>query len=63
MKAYAAVTGAVFFLIALSHVARLFAEGNYLLTEPVFIATTIVSLGIFAWAVVLLRRAGRNGKQ
>ena len=59
MKAYVAVTGIVFFLLAVTHVARFLAEGDRLLTEPIFISTTILSLGLFAWAAVLFRRAGR----
>lgn len=59
MKAYLGITGAVFFLLAASHVARFTVEGSYLLTEPIFIATTLLSVGLFVWAVVLFRRAGR----
>jgi hypothetical protein len=61
MKAYIVVTGAVFFLLAVSHVARFVAEGSRLLTEPIFISTTILSLGLFIWAAALFRRAGRFG--
>jgi len=56
MKAYIGVTGAVFGLLALVHIARLFAEGAHLLTEPFFLATTGVSIGACAWAIALLRK-------
>ena len=55
MKAYIAVTGAVFGLLALAHIARLFAEGAHLLTEPFFLVTTGVSIGACVWAIALLR--------
>ena len=54
MKAYIGVTGATFGLLALVHIARLFAEGARLLTEPLFLATTGVSIGACAWAIALL---------
>ena len=56
MKAYVGVTGAVFGLLALVHIARLFAEGAHLLTEPFFLATTGVSIGACVWAIALLRK-------
>jgi hypothetical protein len=56
MKAYIAVTGGVFGLLALVHIARLFAEGARLLTEPFFLITTGVSIGACVWAIALLRK-------
>jgi len=56
MKAYIGVTGAVFGLLALAHIARLFAEGAHLLTEPFFLVTTVVSIGACVWAIALLRK-------
>jgi hypothetical protein len=54
MRLYVAATGATFALLALSHVARFIAEGAYLLREPIFILTTLVSLAFVAWAIVVL---------
>jgi hypothetical protein len=56
MRAYVITTGVLFALILAAHVARLVAEGAGLLREPIFIATSIVSLGVAAWAVAILRR-------
>ncbi len=56
MKAYFATTGIVFFLLAVAHVARVFVEGTHVLTEPIFVLTSIASIVIFIWAVVMFRR-------
>lgn len=54
MKAFIAAAGAIFALLAVSHVARFVVEGAHLLGEPIFIATTFISLGMTGWAAVLL---------
>jgi hypothetical protein len=56
MRAYVATTGVLFALILAAHVARVLTEGAALVREPVFIATSIVSLAVSVWAVALLRR-------
>lgn len=56
MKAYIATTGIVFFLLAVAHVARILVEGTHVLTEPIFVITSIASVAIFIWAVVMFRR-------
>jgi hypothetical protein len=56
MKAYVGVTGAVFGLLALAHIARLFAEGTHPLTEPFFLVTTGLSIGACVWAIALFRK-------
>ena len=61
MKAYIITTGIVFALLAVSHVARVFVEGGYLVKEPVFVFTTIASVSIFVWAIILLKRMSRGG--
>jgi hypothetical protein len=61
VKAYLITTGAAFGLLAVLHVARLAAEGAYLLTEPIFLITTLGSIGLCVWAVLLLKGQGRPG--
>lgn len=56
MRCYVVATGIAFFLIFVAHVARFFAEGTGILREPVFLVTSILSLGIAVWAVILIRR-------
>ncbi len=63
MKAYVVVTGIVFALILVAHIARVAAEGSHLLVQPVFLGTSLLSLGLTAWAGWLLgRRRGGQGK-
>jgi len=56
LRCYVIATGIAFALIFIAHVARLFAEGMWLLREPMFILTSILSLGLAVWAVILLLR-------
>jgi len=56
MKAYVITTGAAFGLLAVAHIARMFQEGAHLITQPVFLVTTVGSLGMCTWAMILLRR-------
>ncbi|MGH9844195.1 MAG: hypothetical protein ACREEM_36175 [Blastocatellia bacterium] len=61
MKSYIATTGAAFGLLALAHIARVFQEGAYLIREPVFLVTTVGSIGVCLWAIVLLKKLTRLG--
>ena len=56
MKAYLIVTGVVFVLIAMAHIARVAVEGWHLLKEPIFVLTSLLTLGLAAWAWRLFRR-------
>ena len=59
MKAYLITTGTVFGLITVAHVARFFAEGSRLATEPVFLILTVAAAALSVWAWTLLRRLSR----
>ena len=59
MKLYILVSGALFALVLLAHVARVILEGPHPLEEPIFIGATLASLGMAAWAAFLLLRAPR----
>jgi hypothetical protein len=59
MKAYLITTGTVFGLITVAHIARFFAEGSRLLTEPLFLLLTALAAGLCAWAWTLLKRLAR----
>ena len=59
MKAYLVITGLVFLLITLAHVARVVVEGAHLLRDPFFVATTLLTIGMSAWAARLLARGSR----
>lgn len=56
MKAYVITTGAVFGLLTLAHVARMFSERPGPGEEPWYIAITLASAALCAWAFVVLRR-------
>ena len=56
MRTYVGITGLVFALIFAAHVARVWAEGTWLLREPLFIATSLASLAAAICAVLLLTR-------
>jgi hypothetical protein len=59
MKAYIVTTGAAFGLLALAHIARIFEEGAHLITEPLFLVTTVGSVSICVWAIIILKRPTR----
>jgi hypothetical protein len=59
VRAYVGITGLVFALMFAAHVARILAEGSGLLREPVIIVTTVLSLGLAVWSVVLLSNRRR----
>lgn len=59
MKAYVLTSGIVFALIVVAHGLRLSAEGTRLLTEPSFLLTTALALGLTLWAARTLRRIGK----
>jgi hypothetical protein len=61
MKSYIMTTGAAFGLIALAHIVRIFAEGAHLITEPLFLFTTVGSVSICVWAIVILKQPTRLG--
>jgi hypothetical protein len=54
IRAYIGITGLIFALMFAAHVARAWVEGTGVLREPIIIVTTILSLGLAVWAVVLL---------
>jgi hypothetical protein len=39
-----------------AHIARVAAEGGHILEEPVFVVTSLASLGLAIWAITLLTR-------
>lgn len=57
MKIYVVVTGIVFALLAVAHIARIVMEGAQVLFEPIFLFTSVASVGLVLWAIILLERA------
>jgi hypothetical protein len=60
MKAYVALTGAVFSLLTFAHIWRAIAEGRHLATEPWFVAMTVVAAALSVWAWLLLIRRPKS---
>jgi hypothetical protein len=54
MRAYVMTTGAVFGLITLAHILRMFMEGRHLVTEPLYILLTVAAASLCLWALRLL---------
>jgi hypothetical protein len=55
MKVYVAITGALFLLLTLVHLWRLYEEGSNLARQPFFAIATVVSGVLCVWAWRLLR--------
>jgi len=60
MKSYVITTGAVFGLLTLAHVWRVFAEEPHLATEPSFVLMTVAAAALCLWAWRLLRVSSRS---
>lgn len=60
MKAYALITGFVFGLIVVMHVARAVDEGAEFAAQPWFIATTALAVGLCVWGLWLFARLKRS---
>lgn len=56
MKAYVITTGAVFGLLALSHVMRIVGEDPGLATDPFFVFITATAAALCGWSLYVLRR-------
>ncbi|MBB4634326.1 hypothetical protein [Longimicrobium terrae] len=56
MRTYVLTTGIIFALIVAAHVSRMVAESAALARDPVYLLITLVTGGLSAWALVLLRR-------
>ncbi len=57
MKIYVVVTGIVFALLAVAHIARIVMEGGQVLFEPIFLFTSVASVGLVLWAIILVERS------
>jgi dolichyl-phosphate-mannose--protein O-mannosyl transferase len=60
MKAYVLFTGAIFGLLAVAHVWRIIEE-RQMATEPWYLAITLASAVMCAWAIRLVLRSKRSG--
>lgn len=56
LKVYVVTTGIIFALITLAHIARAFAEGPHVVTDPFFVGVTVLAIALAIWALALVRR-------
>ena len=56
MRAYITVTGILFALLVVVHIWRAIVEGTHIAQDPAVALSTLLSVGMCAWAVTLLRR-------
>ena len=61
MRLYVAVTGVLFALIVVAHVARMVMENAKLASDPVYLLMTALCAGLSFWAWVVLRRSRLAG--
>jgi hypothetical protein len=62
MRAYVAVTGVLFALLVVAHMARIFTEDASLASSPAYLLITACSAALSVWAWVVLRRAKSAGR-
>jgi len=62
MRAHVIVTSAVFALLVLAHVARLFAEGWHVAGDPWFFGATVLGAVLSLWGWVLVRRTAGGSR-
>lgn len=55
MKTYLVTSGLLFVVILIAHIARFFAEGPGIATEPTFVISSALSIGMTGWALWLFR--------
>ena len=58
-RRFVIAAGIIFAVMAAMHGARIAVEGAWLLGQPVFVATSVLSLGMALWALFLLLRRPR----
>jgi hypothetical protein len=59
LRCYVIASAVIFALMLLAHIARVLAEGTNILSEPIIVVTSAISLGMVLWALVLLIRRPR----
>ena len=62
MRAYVIVTGIVFLLLVLAHLARVGVEGVHVLKDVFFSISTVISVVLCAWAARLLFKSTHSLK-
>ena len=56
MRLYVAVTGIIFALLVVAHLARMVIESSALATDPIYLLVTAICAGLAVWSWLVLRR-------
>lgn len=59
MRMYVMLSGAIFGLVTLAHLVRIYAEGVHLARDPWYVSLTILTAAFCVWAFRLLRVPAR----
>jgi hypothetical protein len=62
MRLYVAVTGVLFALMVVAHIARMLMENAKLALDPVYLLITATCAGLSLWAWVVFRRSRPAGE-
>jgi hypothetical protein len=60
MRAYVMITGAIFGLITIAHIARIILEHSQLAADPWYILLTVIAAALCLWACGLLWSSRRS---
>ncbi len=62
MRLYVAVTGIIFALLVVAHVARMVMENTALASDPIYLLITATSAGLSIWSWLVFRRSRPIGE-
>jgi hypothetical protein len=54
VRCFVIASAIIFALILVGHVARIVAEGVHTLTEPLFLTSSVLAVGMTGWALYLI---------
>jgi hypothetical protein len=61
MRLYVVVTGIIFALVVIAHVARMITEEANLASNPIYLLITACAAGLSLWSWLVLRRSRSPG--
>ena len=62
MRTYVLTSGAVFALVVVAHLLRMFAEGAHVATSPPFLLVTAAAAALSVWAFSVARLGSRSSE-
>jgi len=62
MRLYVMVTGIIFALVVIAHVARMITEDAALASDPVYLLITACAAGLSLWSWLVLRSSRSLGQ-